>query len=313
MNGSEPSCGMLFPLEPQALLLEGRMRLQVTDEYCCTNRVLQLPQDQADDITAVGFRSHSPPFLYSYESEMHIFIKWIRGLLSKHKTFLCRALITNLQYFCHKLTWKTSLSEGLALDADSLWSVCVRRGMLWKEPRHAGLKTEASQGGRNNWNRTWTIYQRQQTLTLCSKHCCSFAVGTGVRRWCRDCGMSMTFKTCCGTIILCIWWERPCCSFSEMPPVANSSILVMVPIGVRKLLFSWNWMFWNILWLCTLTWLVMIEAVWSEHHLHHVLLLCSKLNLKFSLRYHSGFNLFQYFSAAYAHLFLNLYYNNRKV
>lgn len=90
----------------------------------------------------------SPPFLYSYESKMHAFIKWIWGLLSKHKTFLSRALITNLQYFCHKLTWKTSLSEALALDDDRLWSVCVWQGMLWKETRHAGLKTEASQGGR---------------------------------------------------------------------------------------------------------------------------------------------------------------------
>ena len=181
---------MLFPLESQALLLEGRMRLWVTGEYCYMNRVVQIPQDQADDITAVGFRLHSPPFLYSYESEMYAFINWIWGLLSKHKTFLSRALITNLQYFCHKLTWKTSLSEALSLDADSLWSVCVWQGMLWKETRHAGLKNEASQGGRGklrkNWNRTWTICQRQQTLTLCSKHYCSWGVDTGVRRWCLD-------------------------------------------------------------------------------------------------------------------------------
>lgn len=37
----------------------------VTGQYWFENRVVQLSQDQAGDITAVGFRSHSPPFLYS--------------------------------------------------------------------------------------------------------------------------------------------------------------------------------------------------------------------------------------------------------
>lgn len=126
INMSEPRFWMLFPLESWTLLLEGRVRLWVTGEYCYMTRVIQLPQDQANNITVVGFRSRTPPFLYSYESEMHAVSKQIWRLSSKHKTFLSRALITNLQYFCQKLTWKTSLSEALTLDADSAWGMCDR-------------------------------------------------------------------------------------------------------------------------------------------------------------------------------------------
>lgn len=65
---------MPFPLDLWALLLEGEMRQWVTDGYD-ENRVVQFPQDQVRDITAVGFRSYSPPFLYSCESKMHNFIR----------------------------------------------------------------------------------------------------------------------------------------------------------------------------------------------------------------------------------------------
>lgn len=65
IDRNEPACWMLFPQESQTLLLEGNLRLWVTGEYWFVNKVVQLSQDQAGDITAVGFRSHSPPFLYS--------------------------------------------------------------------------------------------------------------------------------------------------------------------------------------------------------------------------------------------------------
>ena len=182
---------------------------------------------------------------------MHVFIKWIWGLLGKHRAFLSRTLITNLQYFCHKLTWKSSLSEVLALDADSLQSACVWWGMLWKETRHTGLKNEASQSGRGklrkNWNRTSTMYQetadprllqqavpllrsQQRSQKVVPKH--SFRKKILRYEW------SLTFNTCWGMIILCIWWEEPCCSLSEMPPVTNRSILMTLASWVMKSLFS---------------------------------------------------------------------------
>lgn len=104
---------------------------------------------------------------------MHAFSKWIWGLLSKHKAFLSRVLITNLQYFCHKLTWKASLSEILAFDADSLWSVSVWQGMLWKETRHTALNDEATWGEReklkqdmNHLSETTDPHPLQQALLL---------------------------------------------------------------------------------------------------------------------------------------------------
>lgn len=66
---------MLLPLDSPAVLLEGKTRLWVTGEYCYMNREVQLPQDQADDLTAVGFGSYPPRFLYSYVSKTHAFIK----------------------------------------------------------------------------------------------------------------------------------------------------------------------------------------------------------------------------------------------
>lgn len=66
---------MPFPLDSWALLLEGKMRQRVTGGYHDENRAVQLPQDQIFDITAVGFRSYSPPFLHSCESKMHNFVR----------------------------------------------------------------------------------------------------------------------------------------------------------------------------------------------------------------------------------------------